>query len=236
VRAIRAALAVVVASLVVGTACTAPPQPGAVPNVVIVGFGDSIVYGSNYPQPWLYTLLDRLAAGAIVYTPEWPWIWDLPSTRHDRWYQADEVRIYNSGIDGNTTAEMLARFEEDVVAVRPDACLILGGANDIFRDVPVSAIEENLVQMYEKCAAAGITPVACTLTPVNPGYLVGESAQADALNASIGVLNAGSPPIARRVAGRSLTSMPWSVPIPRHTSSRTEYTPARPVMTQWVVP
>jgi lysophospholipase L1-like esterase len=43
--------------------------------------------------------------------------------------------------------------------------------------------------MYESCAAAGITPVACTLTPVKSGYLVGESAQADALNASVDMLN-----------------------------------------------
>jgi len=190
VRGIRSVLALVVASLIVGTGCTAAPPAGPVPDVVIVGFGDSIVYGSYYPKPWLYTLLDRLVVGTIAYTPEWPWAWGLPSTRHDHWYQADGIRVHNSGINGNTTEQMVSRFEEDVVAVRPDSCLILGGANDIFRGIPISTTKANLAQLYQKCADAGITPVACTLTPVKPGSLVGDSAQSDAPNASLDTLNA----------------------------------------------
>ncbi len=154
-----------------------------------MGFGDSIVYGSNYPQPWLYTLLERLTSGPITYVPEWPWDWDVPSTRNERWYESGGVRVYNSGIDGNTTEQLLSRFEEDVAAVEPDSCLILGGTNDIFRDVPISAIEANLTQLYDDCVNAGITPVACTLTPVKPGFLLGDSAEADALNSSIDTLN-----------------------------------------------
>ena len=183
-------MALLVASLCVGTACTAPRQSGSTPDVVIVGFGDSIVYGSNYPRPWLYTLLERLTTGPITYVPEWPWDWDAPSTRGDRWYESGGVRVYNSGIDGNTTAQLRSRFEEDVARVKPDSCLILGGANDIFRNVPISEIEANLAQLYDDCADAGITPVACTLTPVKPGFLLGDAADADALNSSIDTLNA----------------------------------------------
>ncbi|MDZ4169513.1 MAG: GDSL-type esterase/lipase family protein [Coriobacteriia bacterium] len=189
-RGARATVALLVASLCVGTACTAPRQSGSTPDVVIVGFGDSIVYGSNYPKPWLYTLLERLTSVPITYVPEWPWDWDAPSTRHDRWYESGGVRVYNSGIDGNTTAQLLSRFEEDVAAVKPDSCLILGGTNDIFRGVPLSTIEANLTQLYDDCAEAGITPVACTLTPVKQGFLLGDSADADALNSSIDTLNA----------------------------------------------
>lgn len=189
VRATRAALAMLVATLCVGAACTAPRESDSTPDVVIVGFGDSIVYGSNYPRPWLYTLLERLTAGPITHVPEWPWSWDLPSTRSDRWYEADGVRVYNSGIDGNTTAQLLARFEEDVAAVQPECCLILGGANDIFRDVPAPVTKANLAQLYDDCTDAGITPVACTLIPVKPGLLVGDPAVADPLNSSIDALN-----------------------------------------------
>ena len=182
-------MALLVASLCVGTACTAPRQSGSTSDGVIVGFGDSIVYGSNYPKPWLYTLLDRLTTGPISYVPEWPWDWDAPGTRNDRWYESGGVRVYNSGIDGNTTAQLRSRFEEDVAALRPDSCLILGGANDIFRDVPISVIKANLTRLYDDCADAGITPVACTLTPVKPGFLLGDSAEAAALNSSIDTLN-----------------------------------------------
>jgi len=190
VRGTRATVALLVASLCIGTACTAPPDgTGSTPDVVIVGFGDSIVYGSNYPKPWLYIVLERLTSGPITYVPEWPWDWDAPSTRNDHWYESGGVRVYNSGIDGNTTANLRSRFQEDVVGVRPDSCLILGGANDIFRDVPLSAIEADLTHLYDDCADAGITPVACTLTPVKPGFLLGGSTEADALNESIDALN-----------------------------------------------
>ncbi len=182
-------MALVVASLFVGTACIATLRSGSTPEGVIVGFGDSLVYGSNYPKPWLYTILERLTTGPITYSPEWPWGWDAPGTRSDRWYESGGVRIYNSGIDGNTTAQMRSRFEQDVVAVEPDSCLILGGANDIFRGVPISSIEANLTQLYDECADAGITPVACTLTPVKSGFLLGDSADADAINSSIDTLN-----------------------------------------------
>ena len=79
VRGARATVALLVASLCVGTACTAPRQSGSTSDGVIVGFGDSLVYGSNYPKPWLYTLLHRLTGGPITYVPEWPWDWDAPA-------------------------------------------------------------------------------------------------------------------------------------------------------------
>lgn len=186
----RAALALVVAGMCVFAACSAPQRSNPPPDVVIAGFGDSIVYGSNFPRPWLYTLIDRLTDGPITYVPEWPWVWDLPSSRNDRWYEADGVRVHNSGIDGETTEQLRARFQKDVAGIEPDVCLVLGGANDIFRDIPASVTEANLVKLYDDCIAEGITPVACLLTPVKPGGLVGGPADADALNSSIDALNA----------------------------------------------
>lgn len=188
-RVARATAALLVVGLFVGTGCTASPDSGSSPDAVIVGFGDSIVYGSNYPKPWLGVLLERLAGGPIEYVPEWPWGWDAPNTRNDRWYESGGVRVYNSGIDGNTTAQLRSRFDRDVAALQPDSCLILGGANDIFRGVPISVIEANLAYLYDACADAGITPVACTLTPVRQGFLISDPAEADALNASIDTLN-----------------------------------------------
>ena len=188
-RGTRATVALLLAGLCVTTACTAPRGQVSTPGVVIVGFGDSIVYGSNYPKPWLYTLLARLTTGKITYVPEWPWVWDAPGSRNDRWYQADGVRVYNSGIDGNTTEQLLARFDTDVADLNPDACLILGGANDIFQGVPARVIESNLARLYDACADDGITPVACTVIPVKPGLYVGGSAEADELNSTIEALN-----------------------------------------------
>ena len=40
--------------------------------------------------------------------------------------------IVNEGISGDTTGGMLARFSADVLPERPDAVLMMGGANDRF--------------------------------------------------------------------------------------------------------
>ena len=48
-----------------------------------------------------------------------------------------EKDYLNRGIAGQTTGEMLQRMQADVVALRPQAVLILAGTNDLARDIPV---------------------------------------------------------------------------------------------------
>ncbi len=55
--------------------------------------------------------------------------------------------IINSGICGDTTAGMLARFQEMVIAHKPDYVIILGGTNDIWFDTPDSQIIGNILAM-----------------------------------------------------------------------------------------
>lgn len=43
------------------------------------------------------------------------------------------VTIINRGVCGDTLAEMAARLEQDVLALRPDRCLLLGGTNDVYQ-------------------------------------------------------------------------------------------------------
>ena len=69
------------------------------------------------------------------------------------------------GIEGNTTAQMLARFETDVVAQHPDGVIILGGTNDLYYAEPVDVPEANLQAMCEAARAAGIVPLLSTIMP-----------------------------------------------------------------------
>ena len=41
------------------------------------------------------------------------------------------IRIINRGVNGDLTSNMLLRFRQDVVDLKPDYVVILGGANDI---------------------------------------------------------------------------------------------------------
>jgi len=55
--------------------------------------------------------------------------------------------IINSGICGDTTAGMLARFHEMVIVHQPNYVIIMGGANDIWFNIPDSQIIANILAM-----------------------------------------------------------------------------------------
>jgi len=78
--------------------------------------------------------------------------------------------LINKGISGETTPEMLARFDNDVIGQNPDVVIILAGINDIaqntgYRSVP--DIFKNIVDMVSLAKAAEITPVICSVLPAN---------------------------------------------------------------------
>jgi lysophospholipase L1-like esterase len=76
----------------------------------------------------------------------------------------------NRGIGAQVTAQMLLRFEQDVVALKPAAVVILGGTNDVsgFLQIETPAtILANITAMTDIADARGIAVVLCALLPVN---------------------------------------------------------------------
>jgi lysophospholipase L1-like esterase len=74
----------------------------------------------------------------------------------------------NRGISGQTTPQMLVRFRQDVVALKPAAVVILAGTNDIAGNTGVSSlemIEDNLMSMTEIARANGIAVVLTSVLP-----------------------------------------------------------------------
>jgi lysophospholipase L1-like esterase len=73
------------------------------------------------------------------------------------------------GIGGQTTPQMLVRFRQDVVALRPKVVVILAGTNDIAGNTGPSSlemIEDNLASMTEIAKANGIRVVLSSVLPV----------------------------------------------------------------------
>lgn len=73
------------------------------------------------------------------------------------------------GISGQTTPQMLIRFRQDVIALKPAAVVILAGTNDIAGNTGPSTlemIEDNLASMSELAQANGIRVVLCSVLPV----------------------------------------------------------------------
>ena len=73
------------------------------------------------------------------------------------------------GISGQTTPQMLVRFRQDVVALKPAVVVILAGTNDIAGNTGPSTlemIEDNLQSMTEIAKANGIRVVLSSVLPV----------------------------------------------------------------------
>lgn len=76
----------------------------------------------------------------------------------------------NRGIGGQTTAQMLVRFRQDVLNLRPQAVVLLAGTNDIAGNTgPVSNldIEENIMTLTELATLHGIQVVISSVLPVH---------------------------------------------------------------------
>lgn len=73
------------------------------------------------------------------------------------------------GISGQTTSQMLERFDQDVVALAPECVVILAGTNDIARNEGYADTNEdilsNIASMASKAADAGIKVILCSILP-----------------------------------------------------------------------
>ncbi len=79
--------------------------------------------------------------------------------------------VINKGINGNTTTDMLNRFDRDVLTHAPDYVIIMGGANDIAWRDSFDRITKNFQDMVTKADTAGIKVVLGLPTPLDePEY------------------------------------------------------------------
>jgi acyl-CoA thioesterase-1 len=69
------------------------------------------------------------------------------------------VRVVNQGVDGEQSAELLARLDIVMGATSPKVVLITIGGNDLLRKVDERAIRTNLAGIVEHVRAAGAWPI-----------------------------------------------------------------------------
>ena len=91
----------------------------------------------------------------------------------DYWKLADYFPgkpYVNRGIDGQSTPEMLVRFRQDVIALRPKVLVVLAGTNDIAGVTGRTSnedIEANYASMAELARAHRIRVVFASVLPVH---------------------------------------------------------------------
>lgn len=107
----------------------------------IVAMGDSLTFG--------YMIKD-----------EYKWVNILNEKNKDFF-------IINKGVNGDTTSQMVERFDKDVINIEPDYCLIWGGANDFYQTFGVDEVLDNLKYMYSRSIEKNIKPILILTTPVD---------------------------------------------------------------------
>jgi lysophospholipase L1-like esterase len=119
-----------------------------VKKVSIVCIGDSLTLG--YQNPFL----DPMNIKETPYT-------DILKEK-----LGDSAKIYNKGLCGELSRDILHRLERDVISYQPDYVIILCGSNDLSWGFPPKEICKNLVEMYKVARAAKIEPIACTVPSI----------------------------------------------------------------------
>jgi lysophospholipase L1-like esterase len=82
---------------------------------------------------------------------------------------ADNPGYIDRGISGQTTPQMLIRFRPDVIALKPNAVVILAGTNDIAGNtgpMTLEMIEDNFRSMVDLAKANNIAVVLSSVMPV----------------------------------------------------------------------
>ncbi|BCV21967.1 SGNH/GDSL hydrolase family protein [Moorella sp. Hama-1] len=130
------------------------------PSIDLIGMGDSLTWG--YP-----------------FGPEVSWL-ELAA-------RETGLKVLNQGISGETTGEMLARFDRDVVRLEPRTVTIMGGTNDAWAGYTVAEVGGNIRTMVAKALQAGIEPVVCLPPPL---CLTGSDIPASFLKKMAGLLAA----------------------------------------------
>ncbi len=72
----------------------------------------------------------------------------------------------NLGIRGQTTAQMLARFDRQIAGHGFRRVMILGGTNDTLQGVAAAETIANLEQMIALARRAGVEPVLAEIPPI----------------------------------------------------------------------
>ncbi|AGL01849.1 GDSL-type esterase/lipase family protein [Desulfoscipio gibsoniae] len=112
----------------------------------IICLGDSITFG--YPLG-----------------PEFSWVNHL--------YRRTGINLVNRGVNGDTTLDMLRRYERYVPASKVTHVHILGGANDAWMGLDMAATKRNIQEMVKLSRQQGIIPMLGLVTPLTSDPIEG---------------------------------------------------------------
>jgi lysophospholipase L1-like esterase len=133
----------------------------------IIGIGDSIMSGALINRAFTVN-------SPVAFSPAQALLGHLTSS--------SGYSYQNMGVGSNTTTQMLARFQSDVVVKNPRTIIIQGGGNDIGVGATQATFISNYTAMLDACLFAKV--IVVLITPWTTGTN-GQLQTADAWNSAL---------------------------------------------------
>jgi lysophospholipase L1-like esterase len=159
-RAVKASLSVVLAIAAASPSAAAPG--GIVPDPCAIKDGADFANLCRYRSD-NFQLLRARERARIVF---------MGDSITEFWLKGDpslfRAGVVDRGISGQTTPQMLLRFRQDVIDLRPRIVHIMAGTNDIAGNTgptTLDAVEDNIRSMAELARAHGIRVIVGSVLP-----------------------------------------------------------------------
>lgn len=133
------------------------------------------IYGKSYGQDWpnLNRYKEENAKVQALNSKDHSGVVFMGNSITEGWLNKrpdffSANKYINRGISGQTSPQMLLRFRQDVIALKPSVVVILAGINDIAQNTGPYSLEAtsgNLFSMYELAKQNGIKVIICSVLP-----------------------------------------------------------------------
>jgi len=128
--------------------------PMSQPKTRIVAMGDSTTAGT----PAFKSPREAPPKGSGDETSQYAY-WLMKA--HPDW------DVVNQGVNAQRSDVIAARFEADVIALKPAVVVVIAGVNDVYQGRTAQHVKDQLAAMYKRAHDAGIRVVAGTIIPYN---------------------------------------------------------------------
>jgi lysophospholipase L1-like esterase len=134
-------------------------------------FSRSISYGEDWPN--LNRYKEENSKVPVLNTNDHSRVVFIGNSITEGWFNKrpdffNAKKYINRGISGQTTPQMLLRFRQDVINLKPSVVVILAGINDIAQNTgpySVEATSGNIFSMCELAKQNGIKAIICSVLP-----------------------------------------------------------------------